>query len=153
MLSDEDGRLVMKRLLSAIACLVCGAILVIPSVAHADETSFYASFNSFEELYNSLIYLGVAFGLVSVVLAVASFIGCRRYSKRRSTFTVVISLGLCSVSIVCIMWSIVMDVHEGDWQSLVDTAFYWSVCFTCMVAFNMLVGLTSLINSAKTVVR
>lgn len=42
----------MKRLLSAVACLALGIVLVIPSVAYADETSIYAPFGSFEELYN-----------------------------------------------------------------------------------------------------
>lgn len=241
----------MKRLLSAVACLALGIVLVIPSVAYADETSIYAPFGSFEELYNeymdamengdverqewlldigessldaeiklseealasvpapmynpdemywinqfpkyfhygtwkydsqgrlnlalgpintgiwppadtangedmsaviynSLIYLGVAFGSVSVALTIAGFIGRKRWPRNRSVFAVVISSAFCSVSVVCIAWSIVMDVHDGDWQSLVDTAFYWAVCCTCMVVFNALVGLVSLVNSART---
>lgn len=101
-------------------------------------------------IYNSLIYLGVAFGSVSVALTIAGFIGRKRWPRNRSVFAVVISSAFCSVSVVCIAWSIVMDVHDGDWQSLVDTAFYWAVCCTCMVVFNALVGLVSLVNSART---
>ena len=118
------------------------------------ETAYLPDYLQLEDMsaviYNSLIYLGVAFGSVSVALTIAGFIGRKRWPRNRSVFAVVISSAFCSVSVVCIAWSIVMDVHDGDWQSLVDTAFYWAVCCTCMVVFNALVGLVSLVNSART---
>ena len=95
-------------------------------------------------MYDFLIYLGVALGLVSAALTIACFAGRNRWPRNRLAFAYLISLALCSVSIVCIVWSIAMDVQEGDWQSLIDTVPYWAACFTGMLGFNVLVGLASL---------
>lgn len=45
----------MKRLLSILSCLALGVVLMLPAVAHAEETNIYAPFDSFEELYNAYI--------------------------------------------------------------------------------------------------
>ena len=95
-------------------------------------------------MYDFLIYLGVAFGLASAALTVACFAGRKGWPRNRLVFATAISLALCSASIVCIVWSIVIDVQEGDWQALIDTVPYWAACFTGMVGFNILGGLASL---------
>lgn len=100
-------------------------------------------------VYNSLIYLGVAFGLASVVLTFACFLGRKRWAGSRLVLGVVIGLALCSVSVVCILWSIVMDVQEGDWQTLIDTAPYWAVCLTGVAAFNVAFGLAQIIKMCR----
>ncbi len=100
-------------------------------------------------VYDSLIYMGVAFGFASIVLAFACFLGRKRWPKRRLVLGVVIGLALCLVSAVCIMWSIVMDVREGDWQALIDTALYWAVCLTGVAAFNVAFGLAQIIKMRR----
>ena len=95
-------------------------------------------------MYDFLIYAGVAFGLVSVALIIACFARRNGWPRNRLVFATAISLALCSASIVCIVWSIVIDVQEGDWQALIDTVPYWAACFTGMVGFNILGGLVSL---------
>lgn len=65
-------------------------------------------------------------------------------AKKSSGLCFFISLALCSVSTVIHVWSIAMDVQEGDWQSLMDTVPCWAACFTGMVGFNVFVGLVSL---------
>lgn len=95
-------------------------------------------------IYDFLIYLGVAFGLASAALAVACFADRKGWPRNRLAFATAISLALCSISIVCIVWSIVIDVQEGDWQALIDTAPYWAACFTGLVGFNVIAGLLSL---------
>lgn len=45
----------MKRLLSILSYLVLGVVLMLPATAYAGETSIYAPFSSFEELYNEYI--------------------------------------------------------------------------------------------------
>lgn len=95
-------------------------------------------------MYDFLIYLGVAFGLASAALTVACFAGRKGWPRNRLAFATALSLALCPISIVCIVWSIVIDVQEGDWQALIDTVPYWAACFTGMVGFNILGGLVSL---------
>lgn len=95
-------------------------------------------------VYDCLIYLGVAFGLASAALTIACFAGRNGWPRNRLFFAAVTSLALCSTAVVCIVWSIVIDVQEGDWQSLIDTVPYWAVCFTGLVGFNVIAGLLSL---------
>lgn len=95
-------------------------------------------------MYDFLIYTGVASGLASAALTIACFAGRNRWQKNRLAFATATSLALCSVSTVCIVWSIAIDVQEGDWQALIDTVPYWAACFTGMVGFNILGGLASL---------
>ncbi len=95
-------------------------------------------------MYDFLIYTGVALGLASATLTITCFAGRNRWQRNRLAFAAATSLALCSVSTVCIVWSIVIDVLEGDWQALVDTVPYWAACFTGMVGFNILGGLVSL---------
>lgn len=52
-------------------------------------------------MYDFLIYLGVALGLVSAALTIARFAGRNRWPRDRLAFAYLISLALCSVSIVC----------------------------------------------------
>lgn len=95
-------------------------------------------------IYDCLIYLGVALGLASAALTIACFAGRNGWPRNRLFFAAVTSLALCSAAVVCIVWSIVIDVQEGDWQALIDTVPYWAACFTSMVGFNILGGLVSL---------
>lgn len=95
-------------------------------------------------VYDCLIYLGVALGLASAALTIACFGGRKGWPRNRLVFATAICLALCSASIVCIVWSIVIDVQEGDWQALIDTVPYWAACFTGMVGLNILGGLASL---------
>lgn len=100
-------------------------------------------------VYNSLIYLGVAFGFASILLALACFLGRKRWAGSRLVLGVVIGLAPCSVSAICILWSIVMDVQEGDWQTLIDTAPYWAACLTGVAAFNVAFGFAQFIKMSR----
>ena len=91
-------------------------------------------------VYDSLIYLGVVFGIASAVVTLTGFIGRDGWSRNRLVLFVVIGMALCSVSLVCIVWSIAMDTSEGDFQSLIDTVPYWAVCSTVLIAFDVFVG-------------
>lgn len=94
--------------------------------------------------YDALIYMGAACGLASILLTLACFIGRRRWTRNRLVFGVVLELVLCSVCAVCVMWSIAVDVQEGDWQALIDTVPYWAACLTAVVAFGAVLGVALL---------
>ncbi len=42
----------MKRLFGVLPCFILGVILMLPAIGYATETSIYAPFSNFEELYN-----------------------------------------------------------------------------------------------------
>ncbi len=94
--------------------------------------------------YDTLIYMGAACGLASILLTLACFIGRRRWTRNRLVFGVVLELVLCSVCSVCVMWSIAVDVQEGDWQTLIDTVPYWAACLAGVVAFGTVLGVAVL---------
>lgn len=101
-------------------------------------------------IYSAMVDLGFAFGLLSMALTVTGFIRRKKWSKNRLVFTLLIGFVLCSISIVCITWSFVIDVQEGDWQSLIDTAVYSAVCFTGITIFDLVVGFASLFSQKRT---